>query len=58
MTIAGKWLSKPRVKYKYKINYTIAESVRFSSPKMIYQLLHIHRPELLTKIKHEVLRDI
>ena len=48
MTIAG----NKSLKYKYTINYTTAEVLRYADRKTIYTLLNIHCPELLIKAKY------
>lgn len=47
MTIAG----NKSLKYKYTINYTTAERLRYADRKTIYTLLNIHRPNFLNKAK-------
>lgn len=43
--------------YKYTINYTTAEKIRFAPRHIVNRLYNIHRPELLKKVIHDLTNE-
>ena len=42
---------------KYTVNYSMADIVRYQNKKTTFILLRIHKPELLLKIRSELVRN-